>query len=78
MLVFKRGTVLFCAGIVIGTALGWSVLHLIRGLLFGIKGLDLVAFVAIPLFLAAAAAVSVWMPARRAAKTDPMVVLRSE
>jgi len=51
---------------------------LMRGLLFGISALDPVTYLGIAAILLAVAGLASWMPARRAAGTDPVVTLRSE
>jgi ABC-type lipoprotein release transport system permease subunit len=50
---------------------------LIAARLFGITALDPVTLAGATMLLAAAAAVACWLPARRAARTDPAEVLRS-
>lgn len=66
------------AGILIGLPCALAATRLARGMLFGVTSTDPVTFatVGVVLLLTAAAAASV--PARRAARTDPMVALREE
>jgi putative ABC transport system permease protein len=77
-LVLRNGLKLTGGGILVGLmgALGLS--RLLESLLFAVKSIDPVTFAAVPLMLFAAALLACWLPARRAAKVDPMVALRSE
>ena len=51
---------------------------MIAGFLFGVTTRDPVVFVAVPVLLSAVALVGVWLPARRAARVDPVVALRTD
>lgn len=65
-------------GVAIGLGAAAAVAGLMRTLLFGVSPLDLRTFVTVPVVLAAAAALASYLPARRAAKLDPIVALRCE
>ncbi|MCI0689363.1 MAG: hypothetical protein L0Y54_19325, partial [Sporichthyaceae bacterium] len=72
------GMALVGLGGVIGLAAALGVTRLIRGWLFGIGSTDPMAFAGAGLVLGAAALIASYLPARRAARVDPMVALRNE
>lgn len=77
-MVTRQGIVLTGAGIAVGLALFALVARFIRSLLFGVAPGDPLTLVAVSLVLIAIAALASWIPARRAARVDPMEALRAE
>jgi predicted permease len=77
-LVVWRGLALALAGIAIGAVGAIGATRGIESLLFGVAPLDVPTFVAVGLVLAAVAAAASWLPARRAARIDPVIAMRAE
>jgi len=77
-LIVRKGMALAFSGVLIGLAAAFALTRLMRTLLFGINSSDPVTFLAIALLLAAVAFLASYIPARRAARIDPMLSLRSE
>ena len=77
-LVVRRGMALALSGVMIGLAAAFLLTRLIRSLLFGVQATDPITFAAISLLLFFIALLASYIPARRAARIDPMVSLRSE
>jgi len=74
----RRGLVLAAVGLVAGVLGALSLTHLMGTLLFGVKPNDPVTFAWVGAALAAVAALSAWVPARRATRLDPVAALRSD
>jgi predicted permease len=62
----------------IGLAVAALVARVLQRVLFGVSTLDAVAFVGVPIVLTIVALLASYLPARRAARVDPMVALRAE
>ena len=77
-LVVRRGMTLALAGVAIGVAASFAMTQLMKTLLFNVSVTDPLTFVGVPLLLAFVALLACLIPARRAAKVDPMVALRYE
>jgi predicted permease len=77
-LVLRQGVALASVGVALGVAATLGVTQLLRGLLYGVPGTDPVALGGAAALLVLAALVASWIPARRAARVDPVVALRSE
>ena len=65
-------------GIVIGLPIAWMASTLVSSMLFGVTAYDPVTSVASTVVLACAAFVAAFLPARQAARVDPLVALRAE
>ena len=77
-MVMGQGLRLTVIGIGLGLLASFLLTRYLSSLLFGISATDAPTFVVVALFLTGVALVACFVPARRAARTDPMVALRYE
>ena len=77
-LVVRQGMVLAFFGVAIGLAAAFLLVRLIRSLLFGVEVTDPITFAGISLLLAMITLLACYIPARRAARIDPMISLRCD
>jgi predicted permease len=78
LLVVRQGLTVAVLGVGAGLVAAFVLTRFMRTLLFGIDAADPLTFVAMPLLLTAIALLASYLPARRAARIDPMISLRSE
>jgi putative ABC transport system permease protein len=77
-LVLGQGLKLVLIGVVLGVGGSLAVSRLLGGFLFGVQPTDPATFAGVSALLALVGLVACWLPARRAAKVDPVVALRAE
>jgi ABC-type antimicrobial peptide transport system permease subunit len=77
-LILRQGMGKTILGLVIGVAGSLYLTRFLHKLLFDIQPTDPLAFVGVTLLLLIVATLASWLPARRAAKVDPVIALRAE
>jgi putative ABC transport system permease protein len=65
-------------GLLLGVAAAWAGTRALQGILFGTSPTDPVVFAAVIVTLALVASVASYLPARRASRVDPVIILRNQ
>ena len=76
--VLSQGIALTVIGTIIGLAVAFAVTRAMSSLLVGVRATDLLTFAGASLLLGGFSVLSTYLPARRAAKMEPVVALRTE
>ena len=66
------------AGVALGVPAALALARFMESLVYGVSPRDPLTFVGLPLLLAVVAAAACWLPARRAARIDPVIALRAD
>jgi len=77
-LIVRQGLVLTAIAVAIGLPAAFALAKLFTSVLYGIHNDDPATFAVVPVFLTLIALMACWLPARRAARVDPQIVLRCE
>jgi putative ABC transport system permease protein len=76
--VMRESLALACAAAAAGLAGAWALTRYLKTMLYGVSEVDSLTFAAMPVALALIAALAAFIPARRAARIDPIAALRDE
>jgi putative ABC transport system permease protein len=77
-MVVLEGVALTAVGVALGLAAALAGSGILAGMLFGVEPLDRLTWLAAPALLLSVALVACWIPARRAARVDPLRAIRAE
>jgi predicted permease len=77
-LVLRESMAMVAAGLAIGVPAGLALTGLVRKMLYGVTPADPLSFAAAVAAMITIAGAAAWLPARRAARVDPLVALRHE
>ena len=77
-MILRHALAIAAVGLALGVAGALLLTKAMAGLLYAVKPADPVTFAIVPGLLLAVAAAAAWLPARRAARVDPLVALRHE
>ncbi len=77
-LILRRGMLPVIVGLAIGLGGAFAFSRVMNGLLYGVSPTDAPTLVAVTILLAGVAIAAAYMPARRAARLDPLSALRSD
>jgi ABC-type antimicrobial peptide transport system permease subunit len=77
-LIIGKGAVLAAIGVLTGLGCAAATAPLLTSLLYGVRIIDPLVFLAVPVILTSVALLSSYIPAMRATKVDPTIALRQE
>lgn len=77
-MVLRRGLALAAFGVVIGLGASWGATRWLQSVLYETSPYDPATYAGVAIVLLVVAAAACWLPARRAARVDPMAALRAE
>ena len=76
-MVFREGLAITALGVVTGLLMSAAAARSLSTFLFGVTAFDATSFLVVPLVLAVVAVAACLVPARRAARVDPLQALRA-
>ena len=77
-LIVRQGIIMVGLGILVGVLVSLSCGPLMRHFVYGVTPLDPAIIIGVAALLAGIAFLACWLPARRAARVDPVIALRAE
>ena len=77
-LIVRQGMILTLIALVLGLPAAFALAKLFTSVLYGVRNDDALTFAVVLIFLAVVAFLACWLPARRASRVNPQIVLRCE
>jgi len=77
-MIVRDGLLLTVVGIAIGLAVSFSLAHVLASMLYGVRETDATTFAGMSVILGASALLASYVPARRATRVNPLLVLKHE
>lgn len=78
LMVLRSGVSMVLAGLVLGAVGAYGLTRFLDSLLFGVRSLDAVSFVGAAFIMACIGLLACFLPALRATRTDPLILLRED